>query len=102
MMVMATDAGIDLDLPYAQAPDALVTEIDGDAVLMNPASGAILGLNRTATAVWQGFDRPASGREVAGALLRRFATDEATCRAAVQAVVGDLVRAGLIVPARVA
>ncbi len=102
MTVMKTDLGIDLDLTYVQAPDAMATEIDGDAVVMNPGSGAILGLNRTASAVWQGFGNPASGREVAGRLLRRFATDEQTCQAAVRAVVGDLLRAGLLVPAQTA
>ena len=94
---MTRPATIDSDCVYTRAPGVIATPLNGDLVLMNPETGDILGLNRSAAAVWDGLETPMSGRDLAARLRARFAVDEATSLAAVDKVLGDLVTAGLVV-----
>ncbi|WP_372069367.1 PqqD family protein (plasmid) [Tistrella mobilis] len=94
---LTSPATIDPDRVYTRAPGVMATPLNGDVVLMNPETGDVLGLNRSAAAVWDGLETPKSGRDLAARLRARFAVDEATSLAAVEKVLGDLVAAGLVV-----
>ncbi|MEQ9334796.1 PqqD family protein [Thalassobaculum sp.] len=53
-------------------PDALATELDGEAFLVRRDSDAILRLNPTATALWHALAEPATPEELAGLFAAAF------------------------------
>lgn len=53
-------------------PDALATELDGEAFLVRRDNDAILRLNPTAAALWRALEQPASAAELAGLFAAAF------------------------------
>lgn len=52
--------------------DVLATEVDGETVLMDVASGKYFGLARTAHAVWSALETPKTFQELCDLLQSRY------------------------------
>ena len=67
-----------------QRVDNWVGSDDEDSfVMVNIDTGAYVALNRTAFAVWQMLEAPATESEIASKLVERFDVSPAECKAAV-------------------
>lgn len=60
-------------VPIVRAAAVVATEVEGEAVLLNLASGEYFGLNPVGTFVWGLLEQPHSLDAIAGALTRRYA-----------------------------
>ena len=59
------------------------SEIEDSFVMVNIDSGVYVALNRTAYAVWQALEAPATESEIASKLIDRFEVSPEECKAAV-------------------
>jgi hypothetical protein len=59
------------------------SEVEDSFVMMNIDSAAYVALNRTAHAVWEALESPATESEITAKLIERFDVSPQECRAAV-------------------
>jgi len=83
----------------SRSPDVEASEVDGEAVLLDLASGDYFGLNRVATVVWEVLAEPRALDAIAAALTQRYDVDRAkasedTARMLVRMRERGLVRVG--------
>ena len=79
---------------WVRDPVVMYTEIEREAVLLDPRSRRMFDLNRTGTVVWESIDEG-----IEAAILRVvtvFEIDEAAARADVESLLRQLVEAGLV------
>ncbi len=95
-------ADIDGTSAPTRSPEVLTAELDGEAVLYDPRTGAAMVLNATATLVWRSLDSGASLESVARRLSQRFDTDLDQVRSEVVEVVRGFGRNGLLEGAELA
>lgn|SRR5690554_3115259 len=82
---------------YAPAPGVVVTDLGDELILLDPARGEMFALNATGRCIWGALDR---GLEAAvRALVTAFEITAEQAAADARALVDDLLRAGLLVPA---
>lgn len=74
-------------------------EVDGEVVILDSTSDDYFGLNRTGAVVWAAIARGEDLDAAVGTLVERFAVDAERARADADAIVGELVKRGLIAPA---
>ena len=98
-MTTPTDILLEPAQTYRQVPDIMTTMLDGDAVLLNATTGGIFGLNRTASAIWEGFANPTDAVSVAEGLVRRFTVSIEEATESVRRTGGALLAAGMLQPA---
>ncbi|RVQ67062.1 PqqD family protein [Croceicoccus ponticola] len=72
------------------------TEVDGELVLMNTATGRFYALETSALAIWRSIDGQSSRAQIAAALAREFNVAEETVATDMAAFLADLTDAGLI------
>lgn len=72
--------------------------VDGEAVIINVASGATIGLNPTATFIWTQLDGR-SQSELAAATASQFGVEPGRAAADVEEILGEWQRRSLIVDA---
>lgn len=76
--------------------DAVFREIDGEAVVLNLASGIYFGLNGVGTRVWQLIEQRGSLEAVRDALVAEFDVDADTAARDVTSLAADLAARGLV------
>lgn len=82
----------------AKASDQFVeTEVDGELVLMNVATGDFFGLKGTGLAIWKLIDQHEDVTAIKEALQSDYDVSEADCAAEVDEFVRELVHAKLLV-----
>lgn len=69
---------------------------DGETVLLDLASGAYFTLNETGTLIWERLAAGATPEELATALAEAFAVAHEVARRDVDALVAELLEAGLV------
>ncbi|MDR7100881.1 HPr-rel-A system PqqD family peptide chaperone [Croceicoccus sp. BE223] len=72
------------------------TEVDGELVLMNTATGRFFALEDSALAIWRAIDGNRDLATIADELAERFGTDAATVASDSGEFLADLVAAGLV------
>ena len=83
---------------FAAKPGIIATDLETELVLLDPESQEMFRLNQSGRAVWLNLGT----RDVAGlvsALVDTFAVTPEQAERDVQALINELVAAGLIVPA---
>lgn len=60
--------------------DFLITEIDGEAVMMNTLNGSYWGLNSTTTDIWSLLEKPQTFQNIIEYLLKNYDVEEEICR----------------------
>lgn len=83
---------------FAPSPRVRCREIGGEAVLLDLDRGTYFSLNETGTAAWAGLVAGRTLGEVHAELLARFDVEEEILWRDLEALVGDLLDQGLLVP----
>ena len=79
---------------WVRDPAVMFTHIEREAVLLDPRTRRMFDLNRTGTVVWDSIE---TGVEAAiSQVISAFAVDEVTARLDVEALLEQLVEAGLV------
>jgi hypothetical protein len=76
--------------------DVLVSELDGESVLMNLKTDAHVGLDEVGTAIWSVVRRSDSIEDAYRTLTLEWNTDETVLRSNLTSLLQQLVTAGLI------
>jgi len=76
--------------------DVLFRNLDGEAVLVHLGSGTYFGLDETGTFIWERMVEHEALPPVLAAVLEAFEVDEATAKADLVRLVGELQEAGLV------
>jgi hypothetical protein len=80
------------------SPDVVFREVDGEAVLLDLASGRYFGLNAVGTRVWSALADGGTIENAIAAIAAEFDAPEAQIAGDVRALVADLVARGLLMP----
>lgn len=76
--------------------DVVSRVVDGEAVLLDLASGKYFGLNEVGSRVWEHVDEPITVGALVERLLAEFDVDAITLRRDVHELLADLTTKGLI------
>ncbi len=93
---MSADEPLTLDTMVAASSGMMVSEVDGELVMMDIERGTYYGLDPMAARIWQAVAEPTRIVDLCDTLMQRFEVDPDTCHAEVLAFVGDLRREGLV------
>lgn len=84
------------DLRYRPCGDVLARELDGEAVLLDLATGRYFGLNETGRRIFELLDGERTVAEVEAALLAEFDAPPAELGRDLRELLDALERAGLV------
>lgn len=80
------------------SPQVVGEVLDGEAVLLDLASGKYFALNPSATRMWELLAASGDPDAVVAGILEEFASEEATVRADLDALLSDLLARGVVIP----
>ena len=83
---------------FVPAPDVVVRDLDGEAVVLDLATGTYFGLNDVGTRIWQLVVQQRTLAEVVEVLEREFDAPVDRLEADLRGFVGRLVAKGLLQP----
>lgn len=63
----------------SQAPDQIASELEGEAVILNFASGTYYGLNEVGARVWDMIQQPCTFDKILHALLTEYDVQPEVC-----------------------
>ena len=89
---------MDASIRFVRSSAPLTAAVDGEVVMLDPATSRYYGLEGVAARIWDLYEAPHSVDELVVALRAEFDVDEPTCRTEVLAFAGELEAAGLIQP----
>jgi hypothetical protein len=92
----AARAPFDDDLAFRKAKPVASQTLDGEAVILQLASGTYFTLNESGTLVWDLLQRERTVAELMAALLEAFDVDAATARRDLDELLRDLLAHRLI------
>ena len=79
------------------SPDVIFRELEGEAVLLDLASGRYFGLNAVGTRIWMLLESGSTAADAAAALAAEFEADADRIARDVDELVGELRARGLLV-----
>jgi hypothetical protein len=85
---------------WKHSPDVVFRDLDGEAVILDLASGTYFGLNGVGTRVWQLVDAGQSAAQIVDALAAEYDADRATIEQDVARLLDALSARRLIVDVR--
>src|SRR3954462_14354958 len=85
-----------LDSAVRVTPDMLFSELEGEAVVLNLASGVYFGLNGVGARIWELLSAGRDLRGIKAALLEEFDVPAEVCEADLLDVVGRMAADGLV------
>lgn len=77
-------------------PRVLVSEVDGEVIMLSVERGKYYGLNATGSALWKLLEFSPNIEQLKTALQRDYDVDPSACELEVKAVLGQLKAEGLI------
>lgn len=83
---------------WQRAENWVGAEFEDSLVMLETELGSYVGLNDTATAVWQAIERPATRDDIVGFLRARFDVPADQCASAVTATLDRFCEVGLAAP----
>ena len=84
---------------YVRSSQPLQAEVDGEIVMLDPASSKYFGLADTGARIWELLAEPRSVDDLVSALTAEYEVDDDTCRTQVAIFLDTLGAAGLVSPA---
>ena len=84
------------DLVLCGSEDVLVRALDGEAVLLDMASGKYFGLNEVGSRVWELIEKGEPVGTIRAAIVREFEVDDARAGEDLAALVTELEARGLV------
>jgi hypothetical protein len=86
-------------MPLRLSPDVVFRELDGEAVILDLASGSYFGLNDVGTRVWQLIDQGSTIERVLDTVAEEYEADRETIVRDVLRLIDELRARGLLVTA---
>lgn len=83
----------------AIADSVLYQELEEEAVLLNMANQQYYGLNDVGAQMWKSLTEAGSIADAEDRLLKMYEIEQSTLRSDLEALVRDLLKAGLLTPA---
>ncbi|PZD97717.1 lasso peptide biosynthesis PqqD family chaperone [Paenibacillus sambharensis] len=93
---MAANTAITSTDKIIQAQGGLVTDMDGEKVMMSITNGKYYSLGEVGSRIWELAASPVSMEDIVSALLQEYEVDPAACRTEVAMFLEQLRREGLI------
>jgi hypothetical protein len=84
------------DSVVVAAKDQVSCDLDGEAAVLNLATGTYYGLDRVGATIWQQIQTPASVRDISDALVTQYEVDEATARSDLVSFLTELMQEGVV------
>jgi hypothetical protein len=84
---------------WKHSPDVVFRDLDGEAVILDLASGTYFGLNEIGTRVWRMIDEGRNAAEIVDAVAAEYEADRVTIAQDVDRLIEDLSARRLIVAA---
>jgi hypothetical protein len=84
---------------FIRSSQPLQAEVDGEIVMLDPASSKYFGLADTGARIWELLAEPKSVNDLVAALTAEYEVDDDTCRTQVTTFLDTLGAAGLVAPA---
>ena len=84
---------------WKHSPDVVFRDLDGEAVILDLASGTYFGLNEVGTLVWRMIDEGRNAAEIVDAVAAEYQADRAAIAQDVNRLIEDLSTRRLIVAA---
>jgi hypothetical protein len=81
---------------YRAIKDHLFSDLADEAVLLSLRNGKYYGLNHVGVAIWSIIQQAVTLSEIESSLMKEYAVDEQTCRAAVSSFLENMIREELI------
>jgi len=81
-----------------RSTDVLLTELDGEIVVMHLSSGKIIGMADTGRRVWDALEAPISLNDLTDQLVMEYSVDKETCFSETHSFVASLLAANFVVP----
>ena len=81
---------MNLNAIYAQSPDCLLEDMDGELLLYNPVNTTTLHLNGSSAVVWELCDGKQSVEAIIASLIKAYPEQSGQIAADVEAVITDL------------
>jgi coenzyme PQQ synthesis protein D (PqqD) len=81
------------------SPDVVFRDLDGEAVILDLASGRYFGLNAVGTRIWTLIDSGAPLEDIVSMLTTEYDVDAARAEQDVLALIAELTSRGLVVAA---
>lgn len=94
---MSSDTPLTLEDRLAPAPDVLIREIDGEAVLVNLESALYFGLDETGTRIWAWLVEQGRLGAVLDRLLETYEVERDEAEGDLLRLAGELLDQGLVV-----
>lgn len=79
------------------SPDAVYRDLDGEAVVLDLATGTYFGLNAVATLVWRGLDDGQPLPVIVETIAAEYAIERAVVERDVDGLLRDLEARGLVI-----
>ncbi len=92
----ATVSEISLNAIISPAPDQTFSALDGEAVILNIASGVYYGLNEVGARIWELIQEPRSFGELQDALLAEYDIQPEACAHELTKILRELKDAQLV------
>lgn len=89
-------SGIADDLVLRGSDDVLVRALDGEAVLLDMASGKYFGLNEVGSRIWELIEKGQPVGAIRAAIVAEFEVDDARAGEDLAALVSELETRGLV------
>jgi hypothetical protein len=70
-----------LQVIFRRTKDSMSTELDGETVILDLASGTYSGLDAVGTFIWNQLEQPATIAALRGAILGKYDVSDAQCLA---------------------
>lgn len=84
------------DLMLSREADKISTELEGETVILDLASGVYSGLDAVGTSVWNILEQPTTFSDLCRKIMEEYEVDADACRADLLAFVKELVANKLI------
>jgi hypothetical protein len=85
-----------MNILYRRNQDILVTEMDGDFVMMNVETGEYHSIRGSGVRIWELAETPVTEAQIVQAICAECDVAEDVCTVDVRQFLGDLLGAGLL------
>ena len=87
----------DNDVLKRNTADVMLTEVDGETVIMNTNTGKYLGLNEVGTEIWKILEKDNSLNKIVQVLLKEYEVKAEICKKETKQFLNNLFRLNLLV-----
>ncbi|MGE7587291.1 lasso peptide biosynthesis PqqD family chaperone [Peribacillus sp. NPDC101480] len=85
-----------LDTKYSQSPGNIVSDMDGEKVMLSVSNGKYYNLGELGGEIWELMKEPITIQELVATLQSQYNVDQADCQAHVTDFLSQLLEQGLV------